>query len=162
MILLFYLHPWGIKITVTLPSSTTGLLRAHAEAGHPDRERVGPDIWDAWLPHTSSWRYRVTAEQHTPGLPLVGSSYSQPCGFISFADCLSRLERLRGAEKTVEAVGPTLLQWVSVNEVEALNWNTRARCQDSHFSCTYFKANIYESVLQVLFTCTSNKLSQVY
>ncbi|XP_041954574.1 rho guanine nucleotide exchange factor (GEF) 3, like isoform X1 [Alosa sapidissima] len=26
-------------------------------------------------------------------------------------DCLSRLERLRGAEKTVEAVGPTLLQW---------------------------------------------------
>ncbi|XP_063064038.1 rho guanine nucleotide exchange factor (GEF) 3, like isoform X1 [Engraulis encrasicolus] len=26
-------------------------------------------------------------------------------------DCLTRLERLRGAEKTVEAVGPTLIQW---------------------------------------------------
>lgn len=35
-------------------------------------------------------------------------------------DCLTRLERLRGAEKTVEAVGPTLLQWVSANKMENL------------------------------------------
>lgn len=35
-----------------------------------------------------------------------------PCGFAS--DLLSRLERLRGSEKTVGEVGPTLINWVSI------------------------------------------------
>lgn len=37
------------------------------------------------------------------------------CPFVCFIpDLLARLERLRGSEKTVGEVGPTLLNWVSV------------------------------------------------
>lgn len=35
--------------------------------------------------------------------------------FIYVSDLLSRLERLKGIEKTVGEVGPTLMNWVSVS-----------------------------------------------
>lgn len=38
----------------------------------------------------------------------------QPFWFCFMSDLLSRLERLRGSEKTVGEVGPTLINWVSI------------------------------------------------
>lgn len=36
--------------------------------------------------------------------------------FLVVSDLLARLESLRGAEKTVQEVGPTMMDWVSVKK----------------------------------------------
>lgn len=68
---------------------------------------AGADIakggWST-LDHTLTQRVK----QNVP--PLTARNL---CRFVLTADLLERLERLRGSEKTVGEVAPTLQDWVS-------------------------------------------------
>lgn len=64
--------------------------------------------------------------------------------FFFMPDLLARLERLRGSEKTVGEIGPTLMNWVSVSiETNEKLREKKGKSGTTHFHS--FKVPVSES-----------------
>lgn len=80
-----------------------------------------PTVTASVTTHKSVSRYTLECGDLFCVLYFVLFLRFQPFWFCFMSDLFSRLERLRGSEKTVGEVGPTLMNWVSVTWKETNN-----------------------------------------